>query len=175
MAACSEATKDDNDGDERDGRHGEGRARRPVVRAPEALLNDVGEHDAGRAAHLRGCHVVARRRHEDDDGGGNYARKRKREGNAAETPPRPVAQIRRRFEQRPVDLLKRHIDRQHRERRVGVRERDDDGGRVVEQEFERLVDHPDRNEAGIDDAVIAEHDFPGENAQEIARPERDRQ
>ncbi len=51
-------------------------------------------------------------------------------------------------------------------------QRDDDGGRAVEQEFERLLDQPDDLEPGIDDAVETKDDFPREDPQQIAGPER---
>ena len=44
-----------------------------------------------------------------------------------------------------------------------------------EQELERAGDEAEPNEARIDDAVEAENHLPGEDAQEIARPERDRE
>ena len=48
------------------------------------------------------------------------------------------------------------------------------GRRVVEQELERLVDYTHADEARIDDAVEAQNDLPGEDAQQIAGPERHR-
>ncbi len=56
-----------------------------------------------------------------------------------------------------------------------MRKRQDDGSRVVEQEFQRLVDQPQTHQPRIDHAVIAQDQFPGEDAQQIARPERDGQ
>ena len=51
-------------------------------------------------------------------------------------------------------------------------QRQDHRVRVIEDHADRLVDHPEAHQTGIDHAVVAEDDLPGEDAQQIAGPER---
>jgi hypothetical protein len=53
-----------------------------------------------------------------------------------------------------------------------VRQGDDDGDRIVEQELQRLIDEAELDEAGIDHAAEAQHKLPGKYPQQIAGPER---
>ena len=78
------------------------------------------------------------------------------------------------FQQRPVDLFEAHIDRQNGKGDPGMRQSQHHRGRAVEQEIKRLVDQPQLDEAGIDDAVEAQHDLPGKDTQQVAGPDRHR-
>ena len=73
-----------------------------------------------------------------------------------------------------VDLLQRHVDRQDGHRGPGVGQGDDDRGRVVEQELQRTGNDPERDEPGVDDAVVAEDHLPREDAEQVAGPEGNR-
>ena len=120
-------------------RNGKRRAERPVIGLAELGLDQRADHRAGRAADQRRRDVVADRRHEDHERGGQHARhgvgQHRRGGSVVNgLAPRSA----RRFEQRLRDGFQRHIDRQDGERRVGVRQRDDDRGRRVEEGQRRL-------------------------------------
>ena len=54
-----------------------------------------------------------------------------------------------------------------------MRQGDDHGRRVVEDEVERCFDDSQRHQAGVDDAVEAEHHLPGKDSKQVAGPEWD--
>ena len=164
--------------DERDGEHHhdrQRRAQRPVVGRTELGRDDLAEHDPpGTADHHR-RDVVADRRNELDDGGDNDAGHRQRQRDPEERPHRAFPEIGRGFEQRAVDLRKRDVDRQDRERRPAVGKGQDHGKPAVEQELQRSLQESQLHQRGVDDAAVAQHDLPREYPEQVARPERQAQ
>ena len=63
------------------------------------------------------------------------------------------AEVHRRLELIPVEPLERRVERQRREREVEVREHEDHGGAVVEEERERVAREVDRLQEPVDRAL----------------------
>ena len=78
------------------------------------------------------------------------------------------------LDQRLVDPDHGVEDRHDHEQRVEMDEAQDHREVGVEQPFLRLVDEAQRQQRGVDHAVAAEQRDPGDHADDVAGPERDR-
>ena len=103
----------------------------------------------------------------------DHARRRERQGDAQEAAHRAVAEVGRGLERAAVELLERGVDRQDGERRPGMGQGHDHGTAVVEPPGQGLGDQAGADQAGVEHPAIAEDDLPGEDAQQVAGPERD--
>src|SRR6202035_3418335 len=73
------------------------------------------------------------------------------------------------FDQVPRDVLERRIDRQERERRVDVRQRQHDGKWAVQEELNGPVRDVQVLQEGVQHAVAPEDGLPGVPAHQVAR------
>ena len=141
---------------------------RPIVGRAELVRDDLTDHDAPGAADHHRRDVVADGGNEFDDGRGDHTGHGERQRHPEEAHDRAVAEVGRGLQERAVDLLERHVDRQDRKRRPRVGQGEYHCEFAVQEVLERRLDEPQVNEAGIDDAVVAEHDLPGENPKQVA-------
>ena len=147
---------------------------RPVGALAELRLDGVGDHHAVLAADQPRRDVVADGRDHHDQQRRDHAGQRQRQRDAQEAPQRAVAEIGRRLDQRAVDLLQRDEDRQDRERRPGVGQRDAPRRwccRGRRSTGSSMMPSPIRPE--LSTPLIAEDHLPRHHPQQIARPERD--
>jgi len=75
------------------------------------------------------------------------------------------------FDERAGNVLEGGVDGEKNERRVNVREHEDDGEGTVEEERDRFVGEMKILEEAVEDAFAAENGFPGVAADEIADPQ----
>ena len=155
----------------------EHRPERPVRRLREEVLDDVAVHGPAGAA--------------DEVSGVTYSPTvgMKTRKKAAMTPGRLSGSVTRRnccsrarvqvgggVEQRRIDPLEGGVDRQRRERDPDVDEGDGHRDAVVEQSRRAGSSiRPLPDQERVDDALLAEHQLPGHDPQQVARPERDEQ
>ena len=81
------------------------------------------------------------------------------------------AQVRRRLQQRAVQLLHVRVERQDHERQVGVDDPEIDREVRVEH-ADGLVDESDRDQQVVDGALVGQQAHPGVDAQQERSPER---
>jgi len=135
-------------------------------------LHDVSDHDAGWAADQERAEEIAKGEHESEGGSREQTWKRKRNNDAEKRGARAGAEIVRRFDKVARDVFERSIERQEDERRVDVREGEDNGEGAVEEEADWLVGDVEILQKAVEDAVGAENGFPGLPADEIADRQR---
>ena len=167
--AFGEEEKRDGDEQNADGNRG---AERPVIGGAEEALNDIGDHGAGRAADEQRREKIAERENESEGGAGEQAGNGERKNHAEKRLRGAGAEILRGFDERARDVFERRVDGKKNERRVNVRQHEDDGEWAVEKEADRVVREVQILQKAVEHAVAAENRFPSVTANQIADPER---
>src|SRR5579864_929608 len=164
------AEEEEGDGDEQNA-HGNGCAERPVVSCAEQTLHNVGDHGAGRSADKKRSEEVTEGKNESESGSGEEAGHGKRKDDTEKCFGGTGAEILRGFDEWARDVFERRVDGEEDERRVDVREDEDDRERAVEEKADRFMRDVKILEKTVEDAVAAKDGFPRIAANEIADPE----
>ncbi len=157
--------------DEADGQRG---TVGPVLIPQELIGHDVADHVDVVATHEIGDQVLTHGGHEDEHGATQNAAASERDGDAPEALPGFGSQVEGGFEEGAIQALEGRIEWDDREGQVRIDHANEHSRGVVEK-LDRtvLVDDACLNEHLIDEARwIAQEEHPGEDAYEIARPER---
>ena len=123
-------------------------------------------------AHELRRHVVGGREDEDEQERGHGRGGHQRQDHAPPARERVRPEVLRSLDERGRDRAEARVENEDHVRQEDVHERHRDGELVVEQEAERLVDHPRRFEARVEQPVAAEDRAPGVDAHEVAGEER---
>ena len=138
-------------------------------------MDGAGDGDAAAAADELGGEIVAGDEDQDHEGAGEKSRAGEREDDAAEGLGTGGTEVEGGLDQAVVQRLAGGPQGQDHERQVVVGE-DEDGGEGAEEERpDRLVDEAQPLEQRVEHTFGAQHDAPGEDADEIARVERDQE
>src|SRR5262245_15096945 len=164
----------DEDHDEQHGEHEhdrDGGRERPVVGARRLLVHEERYPDQASAADERLGHEGRHARGVDEDASGGDAGQAERRDHARKRPPLPGAQRRRRVGEVRIDPPERCEQRQDHERQLHLGQHHHDA-RLGEEQPNRLVDQPDREQRLVEDALAAEDHDPGKRAHDDAGQER---
>src|SRR5260370_28722591 len=150
--------------------NGNRRAERPVKGCAKEALYDVGDHRAGRGADKQRRQKIAERKNESESCPGEQAGNRKRKDDAQKCLSRSGGKVMRGFDQRARYVLEGRVDGQKNERRVDVRQHENDGERAIEKERDGLVCEMQVLQKAIEDAFAAKNGFPRVTPYQIAHP-----
>ena len=148
------------------------RAQRPVVSRAEQADHNVRNHDAARSAQQQRRKKISQAQHERKRRSREHARNRQRKDHLPKCLRRRRSQIMRGLNQIARNMLQRRVNRQKRERRIDMRERQHHRKRTVEQKVERMPGQMHILQQRIQHAVRAKNRLPCIRPHQIADPQR---
>ncbi len=162
--------KEKSDGQKKD-THGDCGAERPIVSCAEEALDNVGDHDARRAADKHRSEEIAEREDKGEGSAGNQTRERERKNDAQKRGAGAGAEILGGFDEMARDVFEGSVERKEGERGINVGEGENDGERAIKEKANRLLGDVKVLQEAVEDAVRTQDGFPGVTADEIADPE----
>src|SRR6266403_259856 len=115
---------------------------------------------------------IAEGENEGEGGAGEQARNGKRQDDAQKCLKRSGAEVVRGFDKRTRDVFECRVDGQKNERRVDVREHENDSEWAVEKERDGRMREMQVLQEAIEDAFAAENGFPSVTAHQVTHPQR---
>src|SRR5215469_17057550 len=114
-------------------------AERPVIRGSKKADDYIGYHYAARSADEKRREEIAEREYKSESRAGDYTRQRQRKYDATKCCPGRCAEVVRGFDKITRHMFERCVDGEKCERRVDVRQSEDNSERTIEQKFDRMI------------------------------------